>query len=1463
MSLIDPAPDSGPVPVPPASASDVGGEKTRASDLVLPEGPAGSGSESSTGSESGRMLGKYRLLRRIGRGGMGEVYEAEDTVLERRVAVKLLPISVAGEPRRLERFVREARAAARLNHPHVVTVYDVGQEAGTAFLVLELVQGETLQGRLEAGGGIPWLEATRVIADVSRGLAAAHAAGIIHRDIKPSNILRTPDGIAKLGDFGLAKALDAEGASLTGSGFLLGTPHYMSPEQCRAEPTDERSDVYSLGATYHALLTGRPPFAGTTAMQILFAHCSNPPPDARDAVPDVPDRCVRIVQRAMAKEARDRFASVPELLAEVESVLTGTPAATALRGPAIAGGSVLPQRSEPLPESPARVPTRLSGGPSEAIHRVRGRDDLFADAAVLNRYLTQEQLDQARSERDASGEDIDLGVHLLARGLLSPDQVEKLRHAVEVVWKRRQAEAAADPADPLVGKVLAGEFRLVRLIGRGGMGSVYLGEQLSLGRKVAVKLLPMVAMSTPDLRARFDREARAAARLQHPNIVQVHFCGEDAGQPFIVMELVEGRSLGERLAQEGRLSPKEALAVSLQVARALSAAHQQGIVHRDLKPDNVFVGQNGSVKLGDFGLARDLTGLPVSLSGEVMGTPRYMSPEQCRGQRVDGRADLYSLGATLFHMVAGRPPYDGDSLLEIMNRHVSAPVPSLREMDPAVSDGLDGLVQRLLQKDPVSRPQTAEEAVGLIRSVMAGKPVAAPTPAAPISQPGPEPATATSEGAALERAARARLAEWESRPARRDDSLDEFQQRRVRSAVLGGGVAVALGLAVLYAVAPTPDATGRGPEPSPANAAVTGTDTPVPANHPALPAPEPPAFAMARKALGQEDWQAAVELLEKLPAETRYGPFEPTWKALREEIATRARERAQPLFDRARRDLAAGDHASARAALDEVDGLGSPDLVATATEERKRLEAAVAAARERFEEEQRLQAEALAQAERERQERERQERLTREQAEAAWAALAPEAWGWAMKRNWKEAVARTESAAREAALAPHAARVAALERLLLLGRAANDAVVKGLRTAVGQEVRLVRATGGMVEGMLERISESGTLTVRFKGVNAGTDLAPADLSAAERRRWAEKALTRDVQGLASAAVFALAEGESAAADAWLRLPASDRAPVAADLALAAEGWDAPWSPEAVESRRPAPRSTPGSGPPDPGDSAPPSASAGGDLRSLSDEFSDGAASSRWKRLCKEERWGYDPLEHFGVREGWLAMKPYSSSWYMENHAELTYREVEGDFIATTSLVVRNTAGDGAPASEYSLGGLMARAPRKITPAAREPGGENYVFVALGMACTPGQMDWEYKTTRDSKSEVGQIPAGTYRGEVRLVRIGSAFLMLVRPEGGRWKMFKRFDRPDLPVRLQVGLVAYTDWQACRDAGEERHNRGELSRKGVGSPDLVARFDYVRFRRPNLPAALSARKLTDYGAVGNDDLLPFLGEAADGK
>ncbi len=269
----------------------------------------------------GRTVGNHRLKALIGVGGMGAVYRAENEDLERRAAVKALRCRAAfGEDEALARFLREGRALARLDHPNVVRVYDIVRERNGAYLIMEFVDGCDLERRL-ARGRLSVKQTVRLLVHVARGLGAAHAVGIVHRDVKPANVLVSAKGQVKVSDFGLARPMAAPSVSRTGA--VVGTPYYMSPEQAQGLPVDARADIYSLGAMAYALLSGDPPFGGTTPMQVLIQHCDPQvrPRPLRALNPKVPSALAAAIAKMMAQRPEDRYASMAEVEAALLAVL--------------------------------------------------------------------------------------------------------------------------------------------------------------------------------------------------------------------------------------------------------------------------------------------------------------------------------------------------------------------------------------------------------------------------------------------------------------------------------------------------------------------------------------------------------------------------------------------------------------------------------------------------------------------------------------------------------------------------------------------------------------------------------------------------------------------------------------------------------------------------------------------------------------------------------------------------------------------------------------------------------------------------------------------------------------------------------------------------------------------------------------------------------------------------------------
>jgi len=297
--------------------------------------------------------------------------------------------------------------------------------------------------------------------------------------------------------------------------------------------------------------------------------------------------------------------------------------------------------------------------------------------------------------------------------------------------------------DGLVGHTIAGgRYEIVRLLGEGAMGAVYQARQVAMDRMVALKLIQSELVRSPAAAARFQREMRLTARIEHPNTIRVYDFGEAEGRLFLTMELLRGRTLAAVLAQSGRLELPRIVRIATQVCRALQAAHSEGVVHRDLKPDNVMLleqyDEHDVVKVLDFGIAKSLDQQEAGMTtaGAVVGTPAYMSAEQAMGAAVDQRSDLYSLGIMLYELASGRVPFTAPALTALLVAHATEVPPPLAQVAPGVHPGLVALIEELLRKDPAARPQTAKAVEhrleALLGAPMAGRLPGSHAPAMPI-----------------------------------------------------------------------------------------------------------------------------------------------------------------------------------------------------------------------------------------------------------------------------------------------------------------------------------------------------------------------------------------------------------------------------------------------------------------------------------------------------------------------------------------------------------------------------------------------------------------------------------------------------------------------------------------------------------------------------------------------------------
>jgi predicted Zn finger-like uncharacterized protein len=353
----------------PGSSQAGSSKKSRPRATPLEEpAPRTSGDSAGRRAAAGEPLpkiGNYVVKGLLGVGGMGHVYLAHDPHLDRDVAIKVLPREFAADEERVNRFLREARLAAKIQHPNTVIIHQVTVEDGLASIVMELLNGGSLEEIVAERGPMPWREATQAIRDAAAGLAAAHEIGLVHRDVKPANLMRTGKGVTKVVDFGLVRA--TEGVSqLTQQGTILGTPAYMAPEQWMGKEADARTDLYSLVCTYYYLLTGQTPYEAPSTPSLGYQHRYEPFPDPRKLAPDLPLAVCRVLARGAEKGPADRYQTAAELIAALDELSARSDellayediletAAKPLVRPRTAGSDTSPKRKQETQPGPSRA----------------------------------------------------------------------------------------------------------------------------------------------------------------------------------------------------------------------------------------------------------------------------------------------------------------------------------------------------------------------------------------------------------------------------------------------------------------------------------------------------------------------------------------------------------------------------------------------------------------------------------------------------------------------------------------------------------------------------------------------------------------------------------------------------------------------------------------------------------------------------------------------------------------------------------------------------------------------------------------------------------------------------------------------------------------------------------------------------------------------------------------------------
>jgi serine/threonine-protein kinase len=599
------------------------------------------------------------LLKAIARGGMGEVYLAalgDIEGAERPCVVKLIRHEHRDDASFLARFLDEARIQAQMHHPGVAQVLEAAIDPdGRPYVVVEYVAGRDL-GEIRQRAGqlklqVSWSDAVAIAASIAEALAHVHeqtdANGrpldVVHRDLSPQNIMVSYMGDTKLIDFGTARGENRRCQTI--NGIVFAKPGYVAPEVAANNPGGAASDLYALGIVLWELIAGRRFLQGDAQEHLAAVAKGERTPPALSLWLAVPRDLDTIIGRLTATRIEDRFPSAREGAEQLLKLLQ--------QAPGLANG----ERS------------------------VRGR--------VAHLMLRLYPAEPARSRAEFA----QLVSVVRRSGGIRPD------------WSGSPRPAVVEARDTLFPGT---RYRVLREIASGPMSVVLEAQHVDLGRKVALKVLDRQRCPSAESEAQFRQEARVVAQLRHDNLVQVHDFGISAdGRAYYAMEYLEGETLAERLDRLGRLPWEEVAQLGVQACQALEVAHALGIIHRDIKPQNLFLTSSGTLKLLDFGITQTEAPpeRPSTESLSLVGTPEYMAPEQIGGGVVDGRADVYALGAVLYELITGCLPHTGENTVVLLDNkvHDKVKAPSQRVRKLRLPRYLDRVLLTALATDTKDR----------------------------------------------------------------------------------------------------------------------------------------------------------------------------------------------------------------------------------------------------------------------------------------------------------------------------------------------------------------------------------------------------------------------------------------------------------------------------------------------------------------------------------------------------------------------------------------------------------------------------------------------------------------------------------------------------------------------------------------------------------------------------------------
>ncbi len=688
---------------------------------------------------TGDLVNGYLLGELLGRGAQGAVYRATKGSNPKIYAIKIVSLQGQSESF-IDRVIRECSITTRLRHPGIMAVHEADYWGTCLYIVMDLAVGRPGDGMQD--GSLGWQLSCEIAQRVARALHSAFTScRIIHRDIKPANIIIDLDrGVlraVKVVDFGLGRTADETGSDLTMTGMILGTPFFMSPEQAQGERNlGFQTDLYALGATLFQFIAGRPPFPDGSPVEILMNHCRKEPPRLEQIRPDCPPEVAAVVRRCLAKRPELRYPSYPAFISDldgamgkspfeasgfdVETPTNQTPTSRRYTHQVLA----LPPADSAV-SAPKSTPVNERSSASEALGDLF-RSKLNETSRIYHRKTGGE------TTTPTEGGSANTAPTTSTRFIVpkGPGPADKpplgeeflTDHLPPVVAEEPEPEREEAPKrEPSLpaGLVIDVHFAITGPIGAGAMGEVYAVEDTMTKRALALKILLPEDMFKPGIVLRFQSEASALATVDHPAFPFFAGKGSINGRDYLMMERVAGTDLKSWLkTQGGHTTEAKALHIVLQLVQAMKRAYSIcGMVHRDIKPANLMItdAEALTLRIIDFGVStyinygdfedfsnREYRYIDDDSLGKSVGTPAYMSPEQCIGAPPSPTMDIYAIGCTFYQLITGRTPFKARNSGHMMMKHLHDP-PPLFDNALQVTSGSAYLLARCLAKKSEER----------------------------------------------------------------------------------------------------------------------------------------------------------------------------------------------------------------------------------------------------------------------------------------------------------------------------------------------------------------------------------------------------------------------------------------------------------------------------------------------------------------------------------------------------------------------------------------------------------------------------------------------------------------------------------------------------------------------------------------------------------------------------------------